>query len=261
MRLRLKPDPKHEQKRQHAYRAAHPLKVQEWNRRSAARKATPEGRARHNFIECLRYYNDRLEILLRGRERRGNIGLALSRARVDRFEQINRYRERGLDFKEIDKILGGYKAQRGSRSQNFMAHVQKSWDKGNADGRAWAASRDPASVKAVYRFMTDERDLFDDMQAELTDDVEFQLLKADAIYQDGWYNGVCEVCSPSYKVRRRFERSPIKGKCIRCGSQFEGVRYGGKIRRFCSENCRKAAWRQRRRIPEVCAVVAKREAA
>jgi hypothetical protein len=244
MRLRLKPNPKHEQKRQHAYRAAHPLEVQEWDRRSAARRTTPKGRARHNFIECLRYYNDRMEILLCRRERRGNIGLALSQARVDRFEQINRCRERGLDFKEIDKI-GGYKAtHRGSQSQNFMAHVRKSWDKGNADGRAWAASRDPASVKAVYRFMTDKRYLFDNMQAELGDDVEFQLLKADAIYQDGWYNGVCQVYRPRYKVRSRFERSPIKGKCIRCDTKFEGFRYGGKIRRFCSENCQKAAWRQ-----------------
>ena len=136
--------------------------------------------------------------------------------------------------------MGVYSSEHyNARSQEFMASAKKTWNKGNADGRTWAAGRDPETVDVVYRFMTSERDLFDELQIALESDKEFQLLRPDAIYQDGWYNGVCEFYSPSYKARPRYERlAVIKNRCENCGAQFEG-----RLRStFCPQKCRSAVY-------------------
>jgi len=233
MRLSREVDPQRKQKLARAYYDAHRSEWLEYQRR---RMADPEKRARRDFLLRLR---DRTEEILSMRKTHGRFSYTSSRARADRFEQINAYREQGLSYIAIDKIMGLSSGTRNAKSQQFMASAQITWNKGNADGRAWAASRDPGTVKVVYRFMTSKRDLFTAMQAALETDKEFQLLRPDAIYQDGWYNGVCEFYSPHYKARPRFERLPvIKSSCENCGTQFEA-----RLRsKFCSQKCRSAVY-------------------
>jgi len=234
MRLTREIDPQRAQKYRRTYYAAHRDEFLERGRR---RMADPEKRARRDSLLRLR---DRTEEVLSMRQAEGRFTPAASQARAARFDQINAYRKQGLSYIEIDKLMGVYSSKHhNARSQEFMASAKNTWRKGNADGRLWAANRDPETVKVVYRFMTSKRDLFADMQAALEADKEFQLLRPDAIYQDGWYNGVCEFHSPSHKARARFERLPvIRNRCENCGIQFEGRLHS----KFCSQKCRSSVY-------------------
>jgi hypothetical protein len=72
---------------------------------------------------------------------------------------------------------------------------------GKADGRAWAENgRSIAALEAVYNYWTsgekseDERiDLLDKMVDEIGEDEEFNTLSDDDMYQDAWYEAVCDV--------------------------------------------------------------------
>lgn len=167
MRLRLKPDPKRKQKYAQAYYLANRAKLIERNRR---RIADPTRRARRDFLLPLR---ERTEEILAMRVP-GRFDLAASRARAERFEQINALRERGLSYVAIDKHLGDYDSKRpNARSQWFMACAQKSWNKGHAAGRAWADSHDGALVRTVHRFMTGQGVSFQRLQDALEHDGEY----------------------------------------------------------------------------------------
>ena len=198
------------------------------------RQALQRWRAAHPLYQRARTYEQNIDRWL-----------AESRKREETFHIINNARERGVEWAEIRKQVK-------CEPISFMREVQKTWDWGNLDGRDWARRADVELVKAVCHFMTHDDADFEDLVDLLGADDEFGLLNPDAIYQDGWYHGVCQYCMPRYVVHSRFEQKDCLRQCVVCGKPFKGERGVKTCSPICAKENRRRyvnAYMREHRIP------------
>jgi hypothetical protein len=112
-----------------------------------------------------------------------------AQARFERFKQISELREQGCSFVEIGRRFGHAR----NTPREFLLHARQMHERAKEDGREWARSQDSDVVKAISDFMTGDDcsdEAFLKMVDVIGDDLDFELLALDGIYQDGWYGGV-----------------------------------------------------------------------